>query len=374
MPLRLAKFGVPLADTAPAGLAAAGIEPVLLPPPPVTLERTDVPTAPPELEGESGQLLETGEAPASGPEHLAQPDGVSPVEETTPAGEGPEQQVDYAGAVRDFTARFGYMPDPDQLGWFLAEAYGITGPATSGPLPAALLAPFLPVPDQAPVPEVQGPAAPAAEGIPAAGTHPFSGSPLNTPSPGDQIPPVEGAAPSGMVPAPRPSPGSDSEPGGVQETVVSGPSPNPEEEPAGGDGPEQGRGGQNGKAVDQTLTVVDRYFLAWEGYIAEHGQEPTAPQLSQHLAARGILNRNGSPVAPATLRRYLLEFRIYNVWAEQRETGDEPAVPAVLEELARRGVTGQYNRPLETATVQELLANFRRRYQVFSLDMSNSSP
>ncbi|MDI3423899.1 DUF2637 domain-containing protein [Streptomyces luteolus] len=34
MPLRLAKYGVPLADTAPAGLAAAGIEPTLLPPAP----------------------------------------------------------------------------------------------------------------------------------------------------------------------------------------------------------------------------------------------------------------------------------------------------------------------------------------------------
>ncbi|MGM7444392.1 DUF2637 domain-containing protein, partial [Streptomyces tunisiensis] len=32
MPLRLAKYGVPLAETAPAGLAAAGIEPALLPP------------------------------------------------------------------------------------------------------------------------------------------------------------------------------------------------------------------------------------------------------------------------------------------------------------------------------------------------------
>ncbi|MBL1105433.1 DUF2637 domain-containing protein [Streptomyces sp. 5-8] len=31
MPLRLAKYGVPLAETAPAGLAAAGIDPVLLP-------------------------------------------------------------------------------------------------------------------------------------------------------------------------------------------------------------------------------------------------------------------------------------------------------------------------------------------------------
>ncbi|GGP79752.1 membrane protein [Streptomyces calvus] len=34
MPLRLAKYGVPLAETAPAGLAAAGIEPALIPPPP----------------------------------------------------------------------------------------------------------------------------------------------------------------------------------------------------------------------------------------------------------------------------------------------------------------------------------------------------
>ncbi|WP_409470440.1 DUF2637 domain-containing protein [Streptomyces sp. HC307] len=34
MPLRLAKYGVPLADTAPAGLAAAGVEPMLISPPP----------------------------------------------------------------------------------------------------------------------------------------------------------------------------------------------------------------------------------------------------------------------------------------------------------------------------------------------------
>ncbi|MFI9616114.1 DUF2637 domain-containing protein [Streptomyces sp. NPDC052023] len=35
MPLRLAKYGVPLADTAPSGLAAAGIEPTLIPPAPI---------------------------------------------------------------------------------------------------------------------------------------------------------------------------------------------------------------------------------------------------------------------------------------------------------------------------------------------------
>ncbi|MFI9153546.1 DUF2637 domain-containing protein [Streptomyces sp. NPDC053367] len=36
MPLRLARYGVPLAETAPAGLAAAGIEPALIPPAPQT--------------------------------------------------------------------------------------------------------------------------------------------------------------------------------------------------------------------------------------------------------------------------------------------------------------------------------------------------
>ncbi|MEV0783181.1 DUF2637 domain-containing protein [Streptomyces sp. NPDC050423] len=38
MPLRLAKYGIPLAETGPAGLAAAGIEPVLLPPAPAPAE------------------------------------------------------------------------------------------------------------------------------------------------------------------------------------------------------------------------------------------------------------------------------------------------------------------------------------------------
>ncbi|MGW4033236.1 DUF2637 domain-containing protein [Streptomyces sp. NPDC004838] len=46
MPLRLAKYGVPLTETAPAGLAAAGVDPVLLPPPPPSQ---------PELELEKSQ-------------------------------------------------------------------------------------------------------------------------------------------------------------------------------------------------------------------------------------------------------------------------------------------------------------------------------
>ncbi|MFG2923467.1 DUF2637 domain-containing protein [Streptomyces sp. NPDC048305] len=46
MPLRLAKYGVALAETAPAGLAAAGIEPALLPPSPAALETEHHPQLP----------------------------------------------------------------------------------------------------------------------------------------------------------------------------------------------------------------------------------------------------------------------------------------------------------------------------------------
>ncbi|MFE9823795.1 DUF2637 domain-containing protein [Streptomyces sp. NPDC005791] len=56
MPLRLAKYGVPLAETAPAGLAAAGIEPALLPPAPAavaaveTEQHPELPYVPQPLE------------------------------------------------------------------------------------------------------------------------------------------------------------------------------------------------------------------------------------------------------------------------------------------------------------------------------------
>ncbi|WP_310729398.1 DUF2637 domain-containing protein [Streptomyces sp. N2A] len=45
MPLRLARYGVPLAETAPAGLAAAGIEPQLLPAPQQSVQPAPAPRA-----------------------------------------------------------------------------------------------------------------------------------------------------------------------------------------------------------------------------------------------------------------------------------------------------------------------------------------
>ncbi|MGI5137935.1 MULTISPECIES: DUF2637 domain-containing protein [unclassified Streptomyces] len=88
MPLRLAKFGVPLVDTAPAGLAAAGIEPALIPPAP-------------QLEAAGG----TGAAAAASVPQKAAP----------PAGQRPRLEADAA------SGQPGSAPEGDQSPWFNAQ-------------------------------------------------------------------------------------------------------------------------------------------------------------------------------------------------------------------------------------------------------------
>ncbi|MEE1768047.1 DUF2637 domain-containing protein [Streptomyces sp. JV185] len=78
MPLRLAKYGVPLAETAGAGLAAAGIEPALLPPAPA-LAQAEPADSQPELPYATEQH---GHHPQDGylqqDEHLQQPHAPQP--------------------------------------------------------------------------------------------------------------------------------------------------------------------------------------------------------------------------------------------------------------------------------------------------------
>ncbi|MET8684334.1 DUF2637 domain-containing protein [Streptomyces sp. NPDC004732] len=90
MPLRLARFGVPLAETAPAGLAAAGIEPVLLPPAPAipmtkTVDQPPQPqlTAGPEPEPEPSPAPAQDPAPTAAAPAPAQAPAPAP-EETLP--------------------------------------------------------------------------------------------------------------------------------------------------------------------------------------------------------------------------------------------------------------------------------------------------
>ncbi|MER6960712.1 MULTISPECIES: DUF2637 domain-containing protein [unclassified Streptomyces] len=99
MPLRLARYGVPLAETAPAGLAAAGIEPAVLPPAPV-------PVAAPIPVSASAPQPELAAAPA--PQQAQQlQQGQQQPQQALQA-----QQVGYPSAP--------VAPEDDQSPWFQA--------------------------------------------------------------------------------------------------------------------------------------------------------------------------------------------------------------------------------------------------------------
>ncbi|MEV0257606.1 DUF2637 domain-containing protein [Streptomyces sp. NPDC050732] len=87
MPLRLARYGVPLAETAPAGLAAAGIEPVLLPPAPATAGSSAVSTVKSVGESQQPHQPQLAAAPAGAEEAAEAAEAVEPE-----AGQDPEPQ------------------------------------------------------------------------------------------------------------------------------------------------------------------------------------------------------------------------------------------------------------------------------------------
>ncbi|MYS69821.1 DUF2637 domain-containing protein [Streptomyces sp. SID5926] len=111
MPLRLARYGVPLAQTGPAGLAAAGIEPALLPPVPRQLQETD-PQAP---AGEQrAELVKGPEADRPRPADRSGPQDRSGPEDP-PHGareeDGPEQSPWFN--TRQVAYQGGYDPSYD---------------------------------------------------------------------------------------------------------------------------------------------------------------------------------------------------------------------------------------------------------------------
>ncbi|WP_338685489.1 DUF2637 domain-containing protein [Streptomyces acidiscabies] len=103
MPLRLARYGVPLSETAPAGLSAAGIEPRLLPPAPV-LQQEELPATAaslaPAAEGQRPQLpAQAGPQPGQAAQQQPSQNPAAPQQQ-------PEQQPDAQQAPQ---------PDPQQL-------------------------------------------------------------------------------------------------------------------------------------------------------------------------------------------------------------------------------------------------------------------
>ncbi|GGL72952.1 membrane protein [Streptomyces fumigatiscleroticus] len=117
MPLRLARYGVPLAETAPAGLAAAGVEPVLIPPPPPSPQQA-LDAAPPAgvpVDGRAA-LAARADGPAARGEQPHEPAGTpapgqqpAPGQRTAPgqqpAAPRPEPEPEFE-------------PEPEESPWF----------------------------------------------------------------------------------------------------------------------------------------------------------------------------------------------------------------------------------------------------------------
>ncbi|MFJ9814224.1 DUF2637 domain-containing protein [Streptomyces sp. NPDC101151] len=110
MPLRLARYGVPLAETAPAGLAAAGIEPVLLPPSP----QPRLSAAPAQLTADTVAADTRAAATARVPQQAAPPgEGrpEPPEDEQSPWFQAP-REVDYHGG---YDPAYAPVPDPQYV-------------------------------------------------------------------------------------------------------------------------------------------------------------------------------------------------------------------------------------------------------------------
>ncbi|MET9496661.1 DUF2637 domain-containing protein [Streptomyces sp. NPDC006552] len=141
MPLRLARYGVPLAETAPAGLAAAGIEPQLLPPQPK-------PAAAAELEQAPVQAPAAVDAPAA--------EAVAEAPSQWFASPPPQAQP-YQGGY-DPT----YVPEQEHQDWYEEQPQQIPVPVPR-PRQAAAEPEF--VDPQFPVPNGAGGTRPLGDGV-----------------------------------------------------------------------------------------------------------------------------------------------------------------------------------------------------------------
>ncbi|MGW7397865.1 DUF2637 domain-containing protein [Streptomyces cyaneofuscatus] len=141
MPLRLAKYGVPLAETAPAGLAAAGIEEREL----VALERVDAVSEPVLRIGHqrAGEWADEPQQPSAVAGEVPAVGEVEAVRERSEPQSVPIlPDLDYVAAVEAFVQQHGAFPDARQFGLFLA-LYDITDPSTGEPLPEMLMEPVV---------------------------------------------------------------------------------------------------------------------------------------------------------------------------------------------------------------------------------------
>ncbi|MGW6404123.1 DUF2637 domain-containing protein [Streptomyces sp. NPDC055134] len=395
MPLRLARYGVPLAQTAPAGLVAAGIEPRLLPAAP---QQTALELEPP---------IEAAEVPAAEPSSpwFAQQLPAQQVETTS--------SIDHFSAYEAFLAEYQVMPTAAQFAHYLQVEHGAAQDDGS-PLPEEELTPLLAVyaarfeasmgaPDTGDAEELQAEVPVSEEtwaafywDVARAYVEEFGASPdaaafaqylrerYNVDTPEPHLLPAEVTAE--QLPAPG---AADTSPlaGPVRaETPSQDPVPVPSQrdraqiDVALDPSETEGEGEEVGVELAR-LTNPDRYYLAYQRYVDAHGMEPKGgaawEQVSQQLAASGVLGDKGQPVSPSTLRRYALEQRIYRRWVDAYERlGEPPTYEALLDRLAHDKVKAG-NRQLTLDDLQRgerLASGFQRRYDALRSHHSTARP
>ncbi|MET7695683.1 DUF2637 domain-containing protein [Streptomyces sp. NPDC005483] len=401
-PLRLARYGVPLAETAPAGLAAAGIDE---PPIQFTVGRAPIPTQrqSPEIEAGVGQEHEPMTVGGGKPQMFGQTRAAHPEQthDLGDTGNGPH----FANAYQDWVVAFGSEPTSAQFALWLQDQYGIAT-AAGGPLSDEQLEPLLTLfkerhappadPETRPQDGLDGADdgwgdyfynawlayAQDHGGYPDAATlatyvygrdqitggngQPFTAEDLEDfvsafrQREFDEASPVSSHQEIADAVEPHVTyDESDQTPVGVSAQPAKEKRPSRVSAPI--DTPPPGPEDSAGQWA--ALTTVDRYYQAWMEYQAEHGEEPTAEQLSAYLVQKDMLGRGGKPVSPATLRRYFLPFRVYSVWAEHRLRREQPEADAVAHDCTARGITAQYNKPVTTGYVTANAVDFERRRQ-----------
>ncbi|KAF2774914.1 hypothetical protein STPH1_7101 [Streptomyces sp. OM5714] len=419
MPLRLARYGVPLAQTGPAGLAAAGIEE---PPMQFTVVPVSAPTRPeaPALDAETEHEQPAAELEIPEAEPVRSPvstPGTRLPED--PKGSTAEPAERFAEAYQAFLTQFEVEPTPTQWAYWLRDMYGIST-GSGDPLSEGQVQPLLQVLKARYALDTQASTA-TSEAEPVDQWHDYFHSAWRTYAhergvypdaaalaayvyerdsiTGDSGHPFTGDDLAAFVASFQHDLGSSEPPSTetaadshehVTEEVL------PDEEPemaAAGTGAQAAKGQRTPRvnaAIDDELpeegstpdrpvglTTVDRYYLAWMEYQTQNGGDPQsstreAEELSAYLASKGMRGRGDKPVSPATLRRYLLPFRVYNIWAEQRVRSEAPSLDAVAQECAAQGITAQYNKPLKADYLAEQAADFERRWQALVRHHANA--
>ncbi|MFF3249033.1 DUF2637 domain-containing protein [Streptomyces sp. NPDC002870] len=258
MPLRLAKYGVPLAETAPAGLAAAGVEPMLLPPAPQSQVGSQVGSRG-ESRGESQPRPQVQAQPQPHPEL---PRGQEWPQEHDEYQEQYEQQYEQSHEQQ-------YLPQDEQYAAQQPQQPGEDGSATTYESPW-FAAPQ--VPQEAYESAAFNPT--YVEGL--------EPTPVRVPAGPGRTRPLGGMVPGPRMETRKPEPQAFPEPVDEALEVPAVPGPAEDEE------------------------FAELAYPVFRTYVQQHGDFPSAEQLDIHLNdGHGVQH----PRSPALLRRLIPAFR-----------------------------------------------------------------